>query len=484
MQAYKDSIYTELYPEREPKWEYIPKTLIFAKDDYHATVITEIAKEVFGCEFEGGKVSDKFVQKITYSSDDSNGLIRELRTEKEFRIAVTVTLVATGTDVKPLEVVLFMKDVHSSVLYTQMKGRGCRTISEDKLREVTPNADFKELFYLVDAVGVTESEKRMPIYVPGGGKKKLTLEQLLEHLAHNDLSDDNLILLRDYCSTINGRYEHNRLFGYHLDEFIKAYGFSPKNIADRILKAYDDGFFGIYPFISPSHDNNARYALIACLMDNLGARKMLLELQKGYHATTDEDPDTLISASFSVEDAKQHTELFEKYINDNKDRIEALRIIYNSEDTPITNTMLTELKTTLLGLNRGFNTKQLWREYKRLDKTGSVDEYDIKDNGAVPTELIQIVRYAYRRTERLTSLLSGFNGRFALYCGQAQRELSEAQTEIMRKIAEYIIHEGVIWAEELNEIDTDLWRSAVTGFETSKIDDEIAVMAKFIMKAA
>ena len=124
--------------EREQKWEYIPKTLIFAKDDNHATEIVNMTKEVFWNEFENGKVPENFVQKITYSSEDSNGLIRDLRTEKDFRIAVTVTLVATGTDVKPLEVVFFMKDVHSDVLYTQMKGRGCRIISDDKLKEVTP----------------------------------------------------------------------------------------------------------------------------------------------------------------------------------------------------------------------------------------------------------------------------------------------------------------------------------------------------------
>ena len=126
LEAYKKSIYDELYPDRDKKWEYIPKTLIFAKDDNHATQIVEIAKQVFGVEFDDGAVPEHFVQKITYTAEDSNGLIRDLRTEKDFRIAVTVTLVATGTDVKPLEVVLFMKDVQSDVLYTQMKGRGCR----------------------------------------------------------------------------------------------------------------------------------------------------------------------------------------------------------------------------------------------------------------------------------------------------------------------------------------------------------------------
>ncbi len=159
--AYKEAIYTDLYPEREKKWEYVPKTLIFAKDDNHATEIVDVAKEIFKDEFDGN-VPANFVQKITYSAGDSNALIRDLRTEKDFRIAVTVTLVATGTDVRPLEVVLFMRDVRSDVLYTQMKGRGCRTIKDDKLREVTPNADTKECYYIVDAIGVTEHDHDIP----------------------------------------------------------------------------------------------------------------------------------------------------------------------------------------------------------------------------------------------------------------------------------------------------------------------------------
>lgn len=144
-------------------------------------------------------------------------MIRDFRIEKDFRIAVTVTLVATGTDVRPLEVVLFMKDVQSDVLYTQMKGRGCRVIKEDKLKEVTPNAHTKECYYIVDAVGVTEHEKCIPKpgKTPDGTRKILSLENLLEHLAHNEVSDENMMLLRDYCATINRRYEDDALFGHH-----------------------------------------------------------------------------------------------------------------------------------------------------------------------------------------------------------------------------------------------------------------------------
>ena len=99
------------------------------------------------------------MQKITYSAGDSNELIRQFRNEKDFRIAVTCTLVATGTDIKPLEVVMFMRDVASEPLYIQMKGRGVRTIGDEQLRNVTPNAYSKDCFFLVDAVGVTEHEK-------------------------------------------------------------------------------------------------------------------------------------------------------------------------------------------------------------------------------------------------------------------------------------------------------------------------------------
>ena len=157
---------------------------------------------------------DGYVQRITYSAGDSNELIRKLNYDKSFRIAVTVTLVATGTDVKPLEVVLFMSNVKSDILYTQMKGRGCRTINPDKLVEVTPNAKSKDCFYIVDAVGVTESEKKVPIITKKESTgTKLNLANLIERISHGDLQDENLILLRDYLSTIQGRYENDVLFG-------------------------------------------------------------------------------------------------------------------------------------------------------------------------------------------------------------------------------------------------------------------------------
>lgn len=482
LMAYKKAIYEDLYPSREQKWEYIPKTLIFAKDDNHATEIVDIAKDVFKPEFENDAIPEKFVQKITYSASDSNALIRDLRTEKDFRIAVTVTLVATGTDVKPLEVVLFMKDVHSDVLYTQMKGRGCRVISDDKLKEVTPNADTKECYYIVDAVGVTESEKHIPKPGPDGqSKKNLSLEHLLERLAHNEVSDENLMLLRDYCSTINRRYEESVLFGRHLDYFITNFGFAPRKLANDINTAFAQGTLAEY--ISPSHDNSLRMGRIYCLIGNLQARNKLLEMQRGYLVETGDD-DKVLYAGFSKESAKTYIENFEKYLEDHKDDIEALRIIYNSEDKAITHEMLMELRDRLLSESRQYSVYQIWKNYKLLDEQGDVEALDGKANVNALTNLIQIVKYAYKKSQKLTSLINGYASRFSLYCGQNQRILTEEQKDIMQQIAEYIINDGAITVMELNETDTELWKKAVKSFGGKTLASEIQTLSKFILKVA
>ena len=483
--AYMNSIYTDLYPDREENWKYIPKTLIFAKDDNHATQIVNVVKEVFKEKFEGNEVPEKFVQKITYSAGDSNALIRDLRTEKDFRIAVTVTLVATGTDVKPLEVVFFMNDVQSEVLYTQMKGRGCRVIKDDKLKEVTPNAITKECFYIVDAVGVTEHDKTIPkptgIANGSGGHKVLKLDQLLEHLAHGEVNDDNLALLRDYCATINNRYEDNPLFGRHLNIFISDFGFAPKTLANAINRELSNGSLPVY--INISAPNTERKSLIHCLISNIEARKKLLEMHRGYFAIAP-DKDEIIYKGFSKETARTFIESFEKYLSENADEIEALRIIYNSEDTVITHSMLAELQDKLLSENRLFKPYTIWSNYKLLDVDGSVEELDKKQNMNALTHLIQLVRFAYKKSNNLRSLIKGYSQRFTLYCGQNQRSLTPEQQEIMKQIADYIINDGYIDAMELNAVDTDLWRKAIASFGVSALTAEMIELSKFILKAA
>ncbi len=484
IRSYMDAIYDDLYPERVVDWRYIPKTLIFAKNDHHATEIVTAVEKVFKEKFDSGCVPEGFVQKITYSAGDSTSLIRELRTEKNFRIAVTVTLVATGTDVKPLEVVLFMNDVKSEVLYTQMKGRGCRTLNEDKLREVTPNADNKNCFFIVDAVGVTESDKHIPkpSQKPGDMPKQMKLPELIEHLSHGEVSDDNLSLLRDYLATIHKRYEDNNLHGRHLTQFITDYQYSPRDLAGKINTALTNN--SLPPYESVSEDNGVRMSLIDCLICNLDARNKLLEMYRGYLTSTQGD-DQVIYTGFSKEAARQYTEAFEKYLEENKDKVEALRIIYNSEDAVITHSMLKDLRDKLISQNSQFAPEQIWQNYSIADDMGNVEKPDKSASMKALANLIQLVRYAYHKSDKLTSIIRGYSQRFALYCGQIQRDLTASQMEVMKQIADYIIMEGSITLSELNGFNPDLWREAIRSFQSGpKLAAEIIELSKIILKAA
>lgn len=481
LMTYRDAIYADLYPEREEKWEYIPKTLIFAKNDKHADEIVKAAKEVFGEKFANNEVPEGFVQKITYSAGDSNQLISNLNYEKNFRIAVTVTLVATGTDVKPLEVVLFMSDVKSDVLYTQMKGRGCRTLNDDKLKEVTPNAASKECFYIVDAVGVTKGEKTIPRTSPTN-KKRMSLKDLLEHLSHGEVSDENLTLLRDYCSLITNRYKNNVLFSRHLDEFIDKFGYSPVAISEQIQTAFTSGTLPLYE--NPSADNSVRMSVISKLIYDNNAKNKLLELRSGYYVFAPDTPDETIYSGFSYETAKTFIENFEKCLIDHKDTIEALRIIYNSEDKLITYSMLTELKDMLLSENRQYNPYFVWRNYKRLDTEGKVSDLDQRRNINALTNLIQLARYAFKKDSRLVSLYGLFAQRFNLYVGSTNHNLSETQVDLMRKIAEYIVNDGAISTEELNSVDADLWRYGIREFGVNMFAAEMQMLSKYVIGAA
>ncbi len=223
--------------------------------------------------------------------------------------------------------------------------------------------------------------------------------------------------------------------------------------------------------------------LIHQLISNINARKHLLELQKGYIITSD-DKDTLISAGFSKESAKTYIENFEKFLNDNKDSLEALRIIYNSEDTVITHAMLVELQDKLLIESRQFSVNLIWENYKILDENGEVDALDTRSNVKALTNLIQLVRYAFKKSPILVSIFTGYTQRFNLYCGQNQRTLSAEQQEIMKQIAEYVINDGAISIGELNEIDADLWRKAVKGFGAPTLKIEMHTLSKFLLKVA
>ena len=355
LSTYRDVVYTELFndPQREPNMDYLPKTLIFALNEAHATNIVQIAKEVFG------RTDDRFVQKITYSAGDSNELIRQFRNDKDFRIAVTCTLVATGTDVKPLEVVMFMRDVESLPLYIQMKGRGVRTIGDEQLRNVTPNAFSKDCFYLVDAVGVTEHEKTIPTASDEPTTKTITLKELLERISHGYIPDEYLKRLAATLARI-----YNKADDSQRKEFTRLSRDDMKELSARIYDALEKGT--LPPFVSTEKPNLERKGLVSPLANHADARRYLLILAAGFVNTLMPGEDTLISKGFSIEEAKNTTEAFEEFCRENADEIEALRIIYNNEGEPITYSMLKDLEHKLKMANNHFAPKQIWNSYAVL----------------------------------------------------------------------------------------------------------------------
>lgn len=438
LETYRDAIYSEMYPGREPNMNYIPKTLIFALNDAHATNIVQIAKEVFD------RNDDQFIQKITYSAGDSNELIRHFRNDKEFRIAVTVTLVATGTDVKPLEVVMFMRDVESEPLYVQMKGRGVRTIGDEQLQAVTPNADSKDIFFLVDAVGVTEHEKTI---APQGTESVpvISLKELLEKITHGLVEDELLRLLAGRLSRI-----HNKSNIEQQHRFVSLCGESMKDMAMRIYDAFENN--SLPQFLDINEPNNERKALVRSLVNSPAAREYLLILNAGFLTTLQPGEDTIISQGFSIEEATENVKRFEECIESHRDELEALRIIYNNGGSPLTYSMLKDLQQKLLLENVRFNPLLLWNHYAVLQPK-NVTRLSSKDEREAVTNIIQIVRFGYHQTEKLNTLLATASQYYNLWCGQSQNSYSDKQKEIVRGVIDYIACNGTCQIEQVKAKD-------------------------------
>lgn len=444
LETYRDSVYTEMFtdPQRDPNMNFLPKTLIFALNEAHAINIVKIAKEVFGHTAP----EDPFVQKITYSAGDSNELIRRFRNDKEFRIAVTCTLVATGTDVKPLEVVMFMRDVQSEPLYVQMKGRGVRTIGDEQLRNVTPNAFSKDCFYLVDAVGVTEHEKHIcSASLETEEKETVSFHRLLELITHGNVSDQYLRMLASRLARI-----YNKSTDEQRTEFEVLANVDMKDLSSAIYQALEEN--KLPPFEDINQPNDERKALVSSLANNPEARQKLLILNAGFVETLLPGEDTLISKGFSMEDAKETAQAFEDYCQENQDKIEALRIIWNNEGKPLTYALLKDLESKLKFANNRFTVSRLWNSYSLINPK-NVNKHTTKEEIEAMTNIIQLVRFAYHKIEKLDSLYATASQYFNLWCGQRQGERTEKQIEVMSQVLNYIATNGACTIAEISQDD-------------------------------
>ena len=361
LQEYKDVVFTKLYPEREPNFAYLPKTLIFAQSEQHAQCIVQIVKEVFAIP----DADQRFVQQITYSFEDSNQRIALFRNKQQCRVAVTVTLVSTGTDIPALEVLLFLTDVRSAVLYQQMKGRGVRSISDDQLHEVTPNAQYKDRFYIVDAVGVTESDKLLPRMSAAEHRVAYrSLEQVLEELSRGVVSDDNMLLLAQKLASISHRGDP--------DELQELQQLAPKlnlrGLAQNIFTSLNQGLFP--SFVSSNAPNFERKALLDVLLCDMRARNKLIEIAHGYRKVLPQQRDAVIFSGFvgnkqSVIDSELRLRSFESDLQRFAHEEPLMEGII-STDLQVSSCrklLLHQLYQSWLAYHLDFNLNQIWADY-------------------------------------------------------------------------------------------------------------------------
>ena len=230
VKAIKDNI-PSMFPDRiDPDGKFeVPKTLIFAKTDSHAEDIIDIVREEFGEE-------NRFCKKITYrSEEDPKSVLGQFRNDYYPRIAVTVDMIATGTDIRPLEVLVFMRDVKSRSYYEQMKGRGTRTCSLEQLKATgTPSAKFtKDHFVIIDAIGVEKSQKTdsRPLEKSPG----VSLKEVLERIAMGDRSEEMLSTLANRLIRLDKQINEKEKQGFAA----LAQGALISQVVKQLLNAHD-----------------------------------------------------------------------------------------------------------------------------------------------------------------------------------------------------------------------------------------------------
>ena len=232
IKEFKNALRTQIYPNRFDKnGDYeVPKTLVFAKTDSHADDIIKIIRE----EFDEG---NDFCKKVTYKIDeDPKSVLNRFRNSYYPRIAVTVDMIATGTDVKPLEVLLFMRDVKSVNYFEQMKGRGTRTINNDSLQMVSRTAKSKTHFVIVDAIGATKSKKTDSR--PLERKPTIPMKDLLGAVTMGVADEDLFLSLSNRLIRLEKQItekEKDKLLEY-------TGGKNLKQITKELINAYDSFF--------------------------------------------------------------------------------------------------------------------------------------------------------------------------------------------------------------------------------------------------
>jgi len=437
IRTFKDSL-PELFPGRT----HVPKTLIFAKDDSHADDIVQVVREEFG------KGND-FAAKITYKSGSTGqrpeDLLQAFRNSYNPRIAVTVDMIATGTDVKPIECVFFMRMVRSRQFFEQMKGRGVRVINPTDLRGVTPDAPAKERFVIVDAVGVTEAG--LNDTVPLEREPTMPLERLMHRIALGHQGKELISSLGARIARLNLRLSKD-----DRSELEEVAGVSLKSLADGIVEAIDpDVQLEAAQRATGQSDPPADAISLAAsrligdavrpIAENPELRERIVELRRSYEQAIDETSgDVLTRAEFSkdaTDRARATVQSFEKYLQGHKDEITALQILFSRPyKQRLTFNQVKELAHVIERTEKRWTPENLWKAYEALNRS------KVHGSGKrVLTDIVQVVKYALHQDEELVPYPDVVNERFEgwlLQQRQAAREFTPEQLEWLRRMRDQI----------------------------------------------
>lgn len=445
IRTYKENLYTNLFPRRKE----VPKTLIFAKSDSHADDIVQIVREEFG---EG----NDFCRKITYSVDNSDSVLSSFRNDYNPRIAVTVDMIATGTDVKPIECLIFMRDVRSKNYFEQMKGRGTRTLSKDELQKVTPSAtENKDHFVIVDAVGVTKSKKSDTR--PLESKPSVSMKELMMNVALGAKDEKTLTSLANRVIRLN-----SQMTPAERKQFEEKVGTPAGTVAERLLNAFDEDVIEKRAQFKTSVEEpdeeerkEAQKELIkqaVAPFHNPDVREYIENVRRNHDQIIDNvNIDSVIFAGFDTqqeETAERVIKTFHEFIEENKDEIVALRIIY--DETYKNRPMAIEQLKVLYGKlkSKGITVERLWDCYA-IKKSDKVKRGTI----AQLTDLISIIRFEMGYTDNLTPFADKVNYNFmqwTLRRNAGAIHFTEEQMEWLRLIKDHIATSLSILPEDLD----------------------------------
>ncbi|RJQ48513.1 MAG: DEAD/DEAH box helicase [Gammaproteobacteria bacterium] len=439
VKTFKDKLFSEIFPGRSE----VPKTLVFAKDDNHAENIVEILRE----EFAKG---NEFAQKITYrtTGDTPQNLIKSFRNSYHPRIAVTVDMIATGTDIKPVEIVMFMRAVKSRSFFEQMKGRGVRVIKDDDLRAVTPDAKAKDHFVIVDAVGVCEQDKTDAR--PMEKKPSVSFADLLKAVSFGNTEDDVLTSVAGRLA----RMEHR--LSPEDDRKIRqaSGGLGLKDLAHRIIQSLDpDAVLPLPPGKGRGEGETlgrhsreggnpevqlaeARARAVHDAVKPLHApalRNLLIEIKQKNEITIDHvSQDQVIEAGPSqatLDRTKGLVQSFEKFIRDHKDEITALQILYSMPHAKrrLSYEHIQELADRISAPPHLWNESQLWNAYKALEKSkASGSPAPTGQAGKrILTDLVSLVRFAIHQDNELIPFPDRVNANFKAWLATQGRHSRE-----------------------------------------------------------